>query len=560
MYTRPSPTTRPFLVLVLLSGLVLASCSDGEPAGTSEVATTEEGSTSTESADVTSAPETTTDSSEPTTSDGTIESLHIGTNQFTEGLEATRTSNADAQIQYSIYDTLILRDPFSENLEFLPGLAVSWENVEPTVWEFELRDGVMFHDGTEMDADDVAFSLNRIFENEDARFNNAYGRYFNTFDRVEVVDAETVRIHTLQQDPLVEIFLSDLSGSITSMEYIESVGPDEADRMPVGAGPYQVVSFVPGESAVIERFDDYWGEPAPIDEITFTYIPEIASRVTAVANGEVDMAVGVPTDQADALAGQGGVELVDTAYPLYHVMVMNMGNEFMGSHPLLRQALDKAIDREALNQALWDGKGRVPTSLQFPDYGDMYLPDVETITYDPDEARRLVEESGYDGTTIVVANRADYYVNMDLALQAIIEMWREVGVNAELLQVPDVNDIDDPELMIRTWSNPLYYPDPMGLIDASWSDTIWVSTRGMWQPQNEEWFTNFETARFSPDVEERKEAIRNLNLIAEEEAGFSLLYVPHEYMAVSDHLDYTIPKNYRAYTIGLRAGEIGQAG
>lgn len=487
-----------------------------------------------------------------------IEHLRIGTNAFTAGLEATRTSNADAQLQYNIYDTLILRDPFSEDLEFIPGLAESWKQVEPTIWEFKLRPNVKFHDGTTMDAEDVAFSLNRIFANEDPRFKNAYGRYFNTFDKVEIVDDHTVNIHVLRPDPLVEIFLSDLSGAITSKEYIEQVGADEADLMPVGTGPYKVVSFEPKKSAVLERFDEYWGEPAPIQKITYTLIPEVASRVTAISNDEIDMAIGIPTDQEAVLNSQDGIKLIDTAYPLYHVMVMNMGNAYMGSHPKLRQALEMAIDREALNQALWNGKGTVPTSLQFSDYGDMYMPDVQTIEYNVDKAKQLVEESGYDGTTIVIANRANYYVKIDLALQAIIEMWKEIGVNAELLQVPDVNAIPDEEVMIRTWSNPLYYPDPMGIIDASWSDKIWVSTRGLWQPQDSAWFSNFEIARFSTDVQERKDAIRKLNEIAKEEAGFSLLYAPHEYIAIKEGFEYKIPKNYRAYTISLRAGEINQ--
>ncbi len=204
------------------------------------------------------APDKNDEESADTKESEVVEHLRIGTNAFTEGLEATRTSNADAQWQYSIYDTLIMRDPFSEELSFIPGLAESWENVESTVWEFQLREGVRFHNGNIMEAEDVAFSLNRIFEAEDPRFNNAYGRYFNNFEEVEIVDSYTVRIHLKRPDPLVEIFLSDLSGAITSKAYIEEVGEDEANHMPVGTGPYKVVDFTPGERAVLERFDDHW--------------------------------------------------------------------------------------------------------------------------------------------------------------------------------------------------------------------------------------------------------------------------------------------------------------
>ncbi len=116
-------------------------------------------------------------------------------------------------------------------------------------------------------------------------------------------------------------------------------------------------------------------------------MPEIASRVTAIANEEIDIAVGIPTDQEASLDSSRGVELIDTAYPIYHTLVYNMGNEFMGSHQKLRQGLDMAIDREGLNQAIWGGKGKVPTSFQFPDYGDMYLSDVQTVEYDPESSR-----------------------------------------------------------------------------------------------------------------------------------------------------------------------------
>lgn len=537
--------TTTIVLSILLSLSLLAAC-------------TPNGSTTPEPAPPAPRQPSSSDAAETPAGPLEIDHLRIGTNAFTNGLEATRTSNADAQIQYNVYDSLIMRDPFSEDLTFIPGLATSWKALEPTVWEFKLRENVKFHDGSVMTAEDVAFSLNRIFKKEDARFNNAYGRYFNTFDKVEVVDSHTVTVHLLRPDPLVEVFLSDLSGAITSKSYVERVGLDEADLKPVGTGPYKVVSFEPGQSAVLERFEDFWGEPAPIRQVTYTFIPEVASRITAVANNEIDFAVSIPPDQEAALLGQSNLKLVDVAYPLFHVLVLNMGNEVMANKKL-RQALDLAVDREALVSALWNNKAIVPTSLQFPDYGDMYLPDVKTVEYNVEKAKQLVQESGYDGTPIEVTIRADYYEQGDLAVQAMIEMWKEIGVTATLRQVPDVNAFDDSTIMIRSWSNPLYYPDPMGLIDASWSDTIWVSTRGFFQPENEEWFSSFETARFSTDVQERKDAIRKLNEIAKDEAGFILMYQPFEYFVTSGDLEWNVPKNYRAYTISLRAGDIALA-
>lgn len=489
-----------------------------------------------------------------------IDHLRIGTNQFSAGMEPTRTSNADAQTQYNIYETLIMLDPYSEKIEYIPGLAESWKQIDPLTWEFKLRKNVKFHDGNTMTAEDVAFSLNRLFEEDDkrdSRFNNSYGRYFNTFEKVEIVDDYTVNISTKVVEPLALMLLTDLSGSIVSKAYIEKVGYDEADLKPVGTGPYIVTEFVSKEMAVLERFDDYWGEKAPVQKVTYKYIPEVASRVTAIANNEIDIAVGIPTDQESVLDNKEGVRLINTTYPLFHVMVINMGNEYMGSHKKLRQALDMAIDREALNNAIWGGKGIVPISFQLPEVGaDMYFPDLKLIKYDPEKAKELVKESGYDGRPIVITIRANYYVKGDIAMQAIMEMWKEIGVNAELQQVPDVNKIPDPEVMIRTWSNPMYYPDPMGLIDASWSPTIWVSTRNLWIPSNPDWFANYETARFSTDLKARQDAVKKLLVAFNDEACGILMYVPHEYIAVRDDIHWEIQTNYRAYTIGLKAGDI----
>ena len=100
----------------------------------------------------------------------------------------SETGNDSAPELYQVYDTLIERDLYANPLTFKPGLATEWKQIEPTVWEFKLRDGVKMHDGTTMDAEDVAFSLNRVFHHEDENFFSAWGRWFYNFTDVEVVD------------------------------------------------------------------------------------------------------------------------------------------------------------------------------------------------------------------------------------------------------------------------------------------------------------------------------------------------------------------------------------
>ncbi len=176
-------------------------------------------------------------------------------------------------MQNSIHECLIEREPYSQPLKFLPALATSWRMIQPTVMEMKLRKGVKFHDGSTMEADDVAFSLNRIWQRTRPQYDGAQGRFFYNFDRVEIVDPLTVRIHTKRPEPLIEVLLSDKCAGIVSKKYHDKVGFEKADLAPVGAGPYRVVSFKARHQLVLERFNDYWGEKAPLDKITFTAYP-----------------------------------------------------------------------------------------------------------------------------------------------------------------------------------------------------------------------------------------------------------------------------------------------
>ncbi|MEL6426929.1 MAG: ABC transporter substrate-binding protein, partial [Pseudomonadota bacterium] len=183
-----------------------------------------------------------------------------------------QTGNNGAPMLYQVYDTLIERNSFSNPLTFKPGLATAWEQVAPTVWELTLREGVTMHDGTTLDADDVAFSLNRVWLEKDPEFASTWGRWFYNFERVEVVDPQTVRIHTLREDPNFETLISARSAGIVSKEHYEALGFEDAALNPVGSGPYRVTEFIARDLAVMERFADYWGDPAPFEKLEFQYV------------------------------------------------------------------------------------------------------------------------------------------------------------------------------------------------------------------------------------------------------------------------------------------------
>lgn len=471
------------------------------------------------------------------------------------GFDTYHTSNAQAAMLTSIHETLIERDPYSKPLKFLPGLATSWKMVQPTVMELKLRRGVKFHDGSTMEAKDVAFSLNRIWQRTRPEFSGAQGRFFYNFDRVEIVDPLTVRVHTKRPEPLIEVLLSARNAAITSKDYIEKVGFEKADLAPVGAGPYKVVSFKPRQELVLERFNDYYGDKAPLDRIVFTMIPEISSRITALVNGEVDFITNIPPDQEGPLQTRKDIKLVGVTWPMFHVYALNMSHPVTGNKKL-RQAMNLAIDREALVKGLWQGKGLVPKAHQFKEYGEpLYMPELQVVKYDPEHARQLVKESGYDGTPVLLTLNPTYYTYGDQAAQAIAEMWQKVGINVKIQQIDTFpSDLQKGGIMIRPWSNPMYYPDPMGGFDTHWSKDGWPSRQKFFQPQNPKWDEYYEKARFSMDVKERRQAYAELNRIAQDESGYILLYQPYELYAMRSNIEWKIPTNYRPYDLTFRAG------
>lgn len=472
-------------------------------------------------------------------------------NEFDPGDE---TGNDGAPALYNVFDTLIERKPFTSPLEFEPGLATSWELVEPNVMELRLREGVVMHDGTTMDAEDVAFSLNRIFEQRQPEFGSADGRFFYNFERVEVVDPLTVRVHAERPDPLFETLLSARNAGIVSEEYVEEVGFDGSNLMPRGTGPYRVAEYQPRERIVLERHEEFWGEPAPFERVIYREISEPAARVTALVNDEVDLITNLPPNQMEVLQGEDGVTVKGITWPMFHVWVLNMNHPAMDD-PKVRKAMRLAIDREALVEGLWDGKAIAPKAHQYPEYGEpLYMPDLELIEHDPARAEELLAESTYDGETIRVTYEPYYYLYMGLAAQAIEDMWQQIGLNVELAQV---DDYDYDNIMIRPWSNPMYYPDPMGAMDTHWSTNSWTYERGLWDPQNPDWSETYERVRFSTDPMERRDAYRELLEIAEEESGWILLYRPHEGYAMRADLEWEIPVALRPYTLPLRAGQAG---
>lgn len=483
----------------------------------------------------------------------TAAELKIGLASFPPTLDPqAETGNDAAPMIFNLFEPLIEREPNGEKLVYRPGLAVSWRQISPTEMELKLRSGVKFHDGTTMTAEDVKYSLERAFKVTDPRFAAAYGRFFYNFERVDIVAPDTVRVVAKKPEPLFEALLSMREGGITSKAHVERVGIPASVQAPVGTGPYRLIKQDPGQEAVMVRFDDYWGAKAPLDKLDFIRIPEVAARVTALVNGEVDFIANLPPDQ-ETLIPTDTFKIAGVTWPMFHVMVLKMTDPALAD-PRIRRAMNLAIDRKGLTEALWGGKGKPATGHQFAEYGAPYfMPDVQPIGYDPKKAADLVKEAGYAGAPIRITFQPNYYLYFPLAAQAVQDMWKKIGLDVSLEQV---DKYDNAKVQIRPWSNPMYYPDPMGAMDPHWSQASWVVSDKFFQPKNPGWSENYDKVRYSTDPDVRKKAYAELMKIGEEEAGWVLLYQPYESFAMRKDIAWTIPRFLRPYTLNFRAGEI----
>lgn len=482
----------------------------------------------------------------------TREALLVGVQGLPGGLDpANELSNVGTRVTYNIYDTLLRRD-FFDNNKLVPALATSWRRVGDTTLELKLREGVTFHNGAPLTAEDVKFTFDRI-NKPDSILSDAQG-YFATFKEVQAVDTLSVRIETKQPDPLLEQRLASWASWIVPKAHIEKVGEKEFAQQAIGTGPYKVVRLAAKDQLVLERFDGYWDEKPPVKQLIFKVIPENATRVTALLNNEVQIITNIPPDQVRTIQGAANVDLRDIPLANMHVLRYNTKHAVLKSEQL-RQAMNLGIDRKLLIDTLWGGRAVQLRGHQFPEYGPLYNPNRPFTPYDKERARALVVESGYKGETITYRTEADYYTNGLQAGEAIVAMWKEIGINAQIKLVSSGDKVVPAEEMVANWSNSSVLADPDGCFWRSWGQNTSVQ-KNYWTPDDPEFNRLGQEGRSILDVQRRFDIYQRLLDIWEKEAPGTVLYVPVENYGVSKDVNWSpypfYYSDFRAYNLSFK--------
>lgn len=337
-------------------------------------------------------------------------------------------SVVEANVAWQMFDSLVW---INDDGELEPALAESWTvSDDGTEYTFELRDGVTFHNGEVFDANAVAFTWEAGQNPE-----NAYYDAFTLASDVTVVDADTVVITAAEPNAL---FLVQVGAGWPMLppDYYREVGLAEFARAPVGTGPFRLVEWAQGDRIVLERFDDYWRSGYPLlDRVVFRPILESSTRAAAVRTGDVDIVQRLGPTDAVPLRDAEGVEIVEyTNNRVYYLAFNNLttGKGLPTEDVRVRQAMNLAVDKQAIIDALFDGKGR-PSSALLTEGDVGFDPAIEPYPYDPERARELLAEAGHaDGFTIAMSCPSDAYTNFVEVCEAVAAQLADVGIDAQL--------------------------------------------------------------------------------------------------------------------------------
>lgn len=335
------------------------------------------------------------------------------------------TSTAAMAIFRNVFDSLVDRDA---ELNLVPALAESWENVDELTWEFKIREGVVFHDGTPLTANDLVFSFERVLDPEAASRSQPR---IAVIDRVEAPDDFTFRIITAEPfAPLPSILMYIYA--LPAAAY-EELGPEQFALTPVGTGPYRVVEWVRDDHVSLERFDDYWNGAAVLPSVEFRPIPEAATRVAALQAGELDIATLIPTIDVPVIEGNPDLSIRNVTSLRTIFVGMNTWEGPL-SDVRVRQALNHAVDVPSIINNLLSGFGTQIASVTGPaEFG--FNPDVQPYPYDPERARELLAEAGFaDGFSTTLDTPIGRYLQDVEISQAIAGMLGDVGVQVEVRQ------------------------------------------------------------------------------------------------------------------------------
>ena len=338
-----------------------------------------------------------------------------------DSLDPHKTVKAGTrEVMFNVFEGLMKPTPDGD---LTPAIAESYTVSEDhKTYTFTLREGVKFHNGDTLTAEDVVYSINRCAAATETGIVQVEA--FSVIEAVEAVDERTVTITI--SEPSNE-FISYLTTAVLPADYTEQ------DTAPVGTGPFRFVSRTAQDSIVLERFEDYWGTPAQLDKVTLKIIENADSLMMSLQSGAIDLCSHLTSTQVDQLGddftvAEGTMNLVQALY------LNNAVAPF--DDVRVRQALSYAVDKQGIIDLAFDGYGSPIGSSMYPAFGKyVYEDPTDYYAYNPEKAKELLAQAGYpDGFEMTITVPSNYKPHMDTA-EVLVQQLAAVGVTATILPV-----------------------------------------------------------------------------------------------------------------------------
>ncbi|MDE0112911.1 MAG: ABC transporter substrate-binding protein [Albidovulum sp.] len=430
----------------------------------------------------------------------------IGVQRLPENISPGRdTADYTVPISYNVFDKLIEPD-FHNQMRLGPGLATSWDIDGHREIVFTLRQGVKFHNGDDMTAEDVAFTFSK--ERREADGPVRLAQFFSNVSESNAIDDHTVQMVMDGVDPIIEQRFSMWSSEIVNKRaYLDAPSYGEWAQRPIGTGPFKVAELNT-DKFVLEAHDDYWGGSPNVRSLTFVEVPEVAGRIAGLASGDFDVITVVPVDQISTIDNYDEIEVVGGPGAKIRILIFNQG-EF--AHPMMknvhfRRALSYAIDRQLIVDALFAGRARLPNGLQLPSFGEVYDTEYPVPAYDPELAREELAKSGYNGEVV------DYpllpnVIDTEVAVAEVLrEMWKAVGINVDLQIRENWRQITRGHHSIRNMSATMVWQDPATILWRLFKPSV-MKGRG-WGWVNDTFNENGLVLENEPEKAARRDAFR----------------------------------------------------
>lgn len=436
---------------------------------------------------------------------------------------------------------------FSNDLALTEGVADTWEQVDETTYVYTIRDGVTFHDGSPVTADDVVYSMTWHLDPDNA---SQMAAFYSAVDSIEATGDNEVTINLKHPDAQFAYTPAHMSGFIMKREQLEN-NPDSygtPDELPLGTGPYELVEFIPGERILLEANEDYWGIKPNFEQIEFLAVPDGQTRLLAMRNGDIDGTFGIPISEADQWNGLDGVNVVTT--PSLGVYFLSLDFE---TPPLdnihVRRAIAHSLDREGLVEALLAGNGDVARAINPPEMwagvksaGEVraFYETLSQYEFDLEKAAEEWEQAGVEGFSMSVpVSSSDPY--MSSIMLTLAQNVKPLGIELTVQELDHTQWLDaflsheDLGIQMRRYfpdyADPANYPF---LFFASENAVVNGSNTSNYR--NEEVDGHLSAALRETDAEARAEALMNATRKVNEDLPAVPIFWPDSAMAISDDL------------------------